>query len=72
MDLRKLMRSCGLGSPFGEEPEGVRDVFEAATTMLSNCQVQRSAAASSLARASTQRPPSGVCSFFQNGARVLR
>ena len=33
---------------------------------------QRAAASSSLARASTQRAPSGVCSFFQNGARVLR
>jgi predicted nucleic acid-binding protein len=30
------------------------------------------AAASSLSRASTQRSPSGVVSFFQNGARVLR
>ena len=30
------------------------------------------AASSSLARASTQRAPSGVSSFFQNGARVLR
>ncbi len=29
-------------------------------------------AASSLTRASTQRAPSGVASFFQNGACVLR
>jgi len=34
--------------------------------------VQRAAAASSEPRASTQRAPAGVCSFFQNGARVLR
>jgi hypothetical protein len=27
---------------------------------------------SSLARASTQRSPAGVASFFQNGARVFR
>ena len=33
---------------------------------------QRASAASSLTRASTQRAPSGVCSFFQNGAWVLR
>ena len=33
---------------------------------------QRAAASSSLARASTHRAPSGVSSFFQNGARVLR
>ena len=33
---------------------------------------QRAAASSSLARASTQRAPAGVSSFFQNGARVLR
>jgi hypothetical protein len=33
---------------------------------------QRRAARSSVARASTQRSPSPVCSFFQNGARVLR
>ncbi len=33
---------------------------------------QRAAASSSLARASTQRSPSGVRSFFQKGARVLR
>ncbi len=32
----------------------------------------RSAAESSASRASTQRPPSGVSSFFQNGARVFR
>src|SRR5690242_9007197 len=32
---------------------------------------QREAASSSLARASTQRSPSGRCSFFQNGARVF-
>ena len=31
-----------------------------------------SAAASSASRASTQRPPSGVSSFFQKGARVFR
>ena len=31
-----------------------------------------SAAASYASRASTQRPPSGVSSFFQKGARVLR
>ena len=33
---------------------------------------QRAAATSSLARASTQRSPSGVSSFFQNGAWVFR
>ena len=33
---------------------------------------QRASAASSLTRASTQREPSGVLSFFQNGAWVLR
>jgi DNA-binding MarR family transcriptional regulator len=33
---------------------------------------QRASAASSATRASTQRAPSGVCSFFQNGAWVLR
>ena len=33
---------------------------------------QRAAAASSLARASTQRSPAGVSSFFQNGACVFR
>ena len=33
---------------------------------------QRAAASSSLARASTQRSPSGIRSFFQNGARVFR
>ncbi len=33
---------------------------------------QRASAASSLTRASTQRAPSGVCSFFQNGAWVFR
>jgi hypothetical protein len=33
---------------------------------------QRSADASSLERASTQRVPCGVSSFFQKGARVLR
>lgn len=33
---------------------------------------QRAAASSSEARASTQRAPAGVCSFFQNGARVFR
>ena len=33
---------------------------------------QRAAAASSLVRASTQCAPCGVCSFFQNGAWVLR
>ena len=33
---------------------------------------QRAAASSSLARASTQRAPADVSSFFQNGARVLR
>ena len=33
---------------------------------------QRASAASSLTRASTQRAPSGVTSFFQNGAWVLR
>jgi phasin family protein len=33
---------------------------------------QRSAAASSLSRASTQRLPSGVSSRFQKGARVFR
>lgn len=35
-------------------------------------QDQRSAAASSLALASTQREPIALCSFFQKGARVLR
>ena len=35
-------------------------------------QLQRCAARSSDSRASTQRAPSGVCSFFQNGAWVLR
>ena len=33
---------------------------------------QRSAATSSVARASTQRAPCPLLSFFQNGARVLR
>ena len=33
---------------------------------------QRSAALSSASFASTQRAPSARCSFFQNGARVLR
>ena len=33
---------------------------------------QRASAASSLTRASTQRAPSGVVSFFQNGACVFR
>lgn len=33
---------------------------------------QRSSAASSAARASTQRSPPGVRSFFQNGAWVFR
>jgi len=33
---------------------------------------QRSAAMSSAARASTQRAPAPLCSFFQNGARVFR
>lgn len=33
---------------------------------------QRASAASSLTRASTQRAPSGVTSFFQKGAWVLR
>ena len=33
---------------------------------------QRAMASSSVARASTQRAPSGVCSFFQKGAWVLR
>lgn len=33
---------------------------------------QRASAASSLTRASTQRAPCGVSSFFQNGAWVLR
>jgi len=33
---------------------------------------QRASAASSLSRASTQCAPDGVCSFFQNGAWVLR
>ena len=33
---------------------------------------QRASAASSLTRASTQRAPWGVCSFFQKGAWVLR
>ena len=33
---------------------------------------QRASAASSLSRASTQRAPPGVVSFFQNGAWVLR
>jgi len=32
----------------------------------------RAAASSSLVRASTQRAPAAVSSFFQNGARVLR
>ncbi len=32
----------------------------------------RSAALSSVTRASTQRPPCGVISFFQNGAWVFR
>jgi len=36
------------------------------------CTPQRDSAASSLSRASTQRAPSGVVSFFQNGACVLR
>ena len=35
-------------------------------------QAQRASACSSLTRASTQRAPSAVCSFFQNGAWVLR
>ncbi len=38
----------------------------------STCIYQRAAASSSLARASTQRSPSGVSSFFQNGAWVFR
>jgi len=33
---------------------------------------QRASAASSLTRASTQRAPAGVTSFFQKGAWVLR
>lgn len=33
---------------------------------------QRASAASSALRASTQRAPCAVCSFFQNGACVLR
>lgn len=33
---------------------------------------QRASAASSVLRASTQRSPSGVVSFFQNGASVFR
>lgn len=33
---------------------------------------QRAAASSSASRASTQRSPCGVDSFFQNGARVFR
>ncbi len=33
---------------------------------------QRASAASSATRASTQRAPCGVCSFFQNGACVFR
>ncbi len=61
--LRNMMRICGLRSCFDDFLEGGD---------FAMFQDQRSAAASSAVRASTQRPPSGVFSFFQNGARVFR
>lgn len=41
-------------------------------SLFGDYSAQRAAACSSVPRCSTQRAPSGVCSFFQNGAWVLR
>ena len=43
-----------------------------ASALRVGTQAQRASACSSLTRASTQRAPSAVCSFFQNGASDLR
>ena len=56
----------------GVTPVGMlslRDFFVVSGAIL---RAQGADAASSLLRASTQRAPSGVCSFFQNGAWVFR
>ena len=52
------------------QPDG--EAAHAAGPALPAAMPQRSSAASSLTRASTQRAPCGVCSFFQNGACVFR
>ena len=66
-----ISRTSPIGMRPAADPIGFRDGHAAQDYACAAC-YQRAAASSSLARASTQRSPSGVCSFFQNGARVLR
>ena len=56
---------CAQKTPLGQR--GADDAMVLLASMP-----QRAKAWSSLTRASTQRAPSGVTSFFQNGAWVLR
>ena len=64
MIARTAGRLRGQGAP----PFGLRAEFSRCGCVMP----QRGSAASSATRASTQRAPSGVLSFFQNGAWVFR
>ena len=63
---RRQWRQRGGACP-GRQPGAALEVHALLAAMP-----QRASAASSATRASTQRAPAGVCSFFQNGAWVFR
>lgn len=62
----------GAGFSLRNQRPGIALLALGIVRLIAQLSPQRCAAAWSLARPSTQRAPSAVFSFFQNGARVFR